>query len=103
MVRGLLRRGPPDCRDGSDLELSAADTAFIGLFMTAHDRQGADWPASSGTAWPGCLPPGITGCGWRWMRAILRAWPSGPRTASPSPVRSTPMIFSAYLPMERGI
>lgn len=54
------------------LNYPAADTAFIGLFMTAHDRQG---------------------CGWRWMRAILRAWPSGPRTASSSPARSTPMIF----------
>ncbi len=76
------------------LNYPAADTAFIGLFMTAHDRQGCGLAAaSSGTAWPGCLPPGITGCDWRWMRAILRAWPSGPRTASPSPVRSTPMIF----------
>ena len=76
------------------LNYPAADTAFIGLFMTAHDRQGCGLDSRIlRTAWPGCLPPGITGCGWRWMRAILRAWPSGPRTASSSPARSTPMIF----------
>ena len=74
------------------LNYPAADTAFIGLFMTAHDRQGC---GLGSRILRDCMArlPDITGCDWRWMRAILRAWPSGPRTASPSPVRSTPMIF----------
>ncbi len=39
------------------LNYPAADTAFIGLFMTAHATVRADWAAaSSGTAWP-CPPP----------------------------------------------
>ena len=74
------------------LNYPASGTAFIGLFMTAHDRQGC---GLGSRILRDCIArlADITGCGWRWMRAIPRAWPSGPRTASSSPVRSTPMIF----------
>ena len=73
------------------LNYPAADTAFIGLFMTAHDRQGC---GLGSRILRDCMAR-LAAAGYhrRWMRAILRAWPSGPRTASSSPARSTPMIF----------
>lgn len=72
------------------LNYPAADTAFIGLFMTAHDRQGC---GLGSRILRDCMAR-LSAAGHHRLRlAVDEAWPSGPRTASPSPVRSTPMIF----------
>lgn len=76
------------------LNYPAADTAFIGLFMTAHDRQGC---GLGSRILRDCMAR-LSAAGYHRLRlAVDEGNPQSlafwTRTASPSPVRSTPMIF----------